>query len=227
MRVVVKEDWIKKRAGAAQYASRAGAVLMLAGVAMAFIPRYVIAAYALLLISLPLLGWGARRGEKWLSNPRPDQVVAKALKSLDHKYQLYSFVLPAELALLGPAGVFALLVKTQDGRISCRGDKWHRQFTWRRFWLSLYEDPLGNPSKQARSQAERLRRFVAERLPNVNVPVQPVVVFINSNAELNVMEPTVPAMPLGALRAHLRSAGGALPQATYQALAALFDEQSS
>lgn len=235
MRIVSNEKLIQRRAATARNAITIGILMMIAAAVMSFTPRYVPLAYVSLFISLPLVSWGVNRGERWLGKPRPDQALAKALKGLDHSHQLYSLVLPAEHVLLSPTGLFVLHVKLLDGKISCHGEKWHRQFTWLRLLRAWSEERLGNPSKAAREEAEALRRFIAGRLPDaiplaqseVDGPIQPVVVFIHPDVELEVVEPTVPAMPLRDLKTYLRTAPKTLPQETYKALTHLFNEQST
>jgi hypothetical protein len=226
MRVIVNEKLVTKRSTAARNATTIGLVLLVLTVILSFRPGYVLAAYGVLLISFVLLGWGAGRGARWLQEPRPDQRVAKALKGLDNKYQLYSFLLPAEQVLLCPTGLFVLLLKLTDGKIKCHGEKWHRKFTFWHIFLWLAEERLGNPSKRANAEAQKLRRFVTNRLPEADILIQPVIVFVDPKAELEVVEPTVPAMLLSELKAYLRDAKTALPQKTYQALTQLFNEQA-
>jgi len=229
MRVVVNERLVKRRAETAQRAMTIGMMMLLIALVLSFNLRYIWLAYLLMLAGVVLLNWGVSSGNKWLRKPRIDQELAKALKGLDHGHRLYNYLLPAEHVLLSPAGLFVLKVKQQDGKISCRGEKWRRQFSLRRLLRALIEPPLGNPSKQARLETDKLRRFMTKHLPGVDVPMQPVVVFINPKADLDVVEPVLPAMSLNALKAYLRSATQErmAPQETLQALANLFDEQAT
>jgi hypothetical protein len=95
MRVVTNDRLISRKAGIVRNAMTVGLVLMAVAAVAAFQPRYIAYAYASLLISFPLVNWGGRGAAKWLRSPRPDQVIAKALKSLDHSFQLFCYVLPA------------------------------------------------------------------------------------------------------------------------------------
>ena len=58
--------------------------------------------------------------------------------------------------------------------------------------------------------------------------MQPVIVFVNPNAELDVAGSNVPAVPLKTLKQRLRSTTGdeAMPKETYKALVNLFGEQA-
>jgi len=229
MRIIVNSELVNKRAHTAQRALTTGVMLLVIALIASFYPRYVSLAYIIMLLATVLLVWATRTGNKWLGELRADKLLSKVLKGLDHRYRLYNYVLPAEHVLLAPAGLFVLLVKRQDGKVSYRGGKWHRQFNWRRIFGILSEEWLNDPCKQARIEAEKLHHFVATNLPDVDVPIQPVIVFVDPQVELDVVNPTVPAVTLGALKAYLRSAVGdkKLPNKTLEALVDLFDGQIS
>ncbi len=229
MRVIVNEGWVKRRAVTAQRGILIGVGLLGGAAVLSFNPRYVLRAYGLVIPGVILASWASRAGDKWLREPRADQVLAKALKGLAHGYRLYSYVLPAEQVILSPAGLFVLKVKHQVGRISCDGDRWRRPLTLQRLWRFLAEEPLGNPTKQVQGQVQSMQRFLAEELPNADVPMYPLIVFTESGADLQVVEPTVPVLPLGELKAYLRSAGKgqAVAKQTHKALLDLFDEQTT
>jgi hypothetical protein len=227
MRVIVNEDWVKRRATTAHRGVLVGVGLLVAAAVLSFNPSYVVRAYGLIIPGVILASWASRAGDKWLREPRADQALAKALKGLTHGFRLYSYVLPAEQVILSPAGLFVLKVKHQVGRISCHGGKWHRPLTLQRVWRFLPEEPLGNPTKQVQDEMESMERFLSQ-LPNADVPMSPVIVFTESEADLEIVEPTVPVMPLGELKAYLRRAskGQALAKQTHKALLDLFDEQA-
>ncbi len=229
MRVIIDKDKVRRRAATAQRGTFTGIGLLGAAAVLSFTPRYLLPAYGLIIPGVIVASWAARSGDKWLREPRLDQLLAKALKGLTHGYRLYSYVLPAEQVILAPAGLFILTAKQQDGCISCHGQKWHRPFNLRRLRRVLAEEPLGNPTKQVQDEMQKMQRFVAEHLPDTDVPMQPVIVFADPQADLEVVEPTVPTMPLSDLKSYLRSAnkGKALPKQTHKALLDLFGEQAT
>jgi len=226
MRIAINENWVQKQTGAARNSTNLGVFLMLIAMAMSFSARLVLYAYISLFISVPMLRWGLNRTERWLRKPRPDEALAKSLKGMDNSYQLFLFNLPAEHVLLAPTGVFVLNLKIQDGQISVHGDKWHRKFTAIRLLRLLFEEWLGNPTKEAQAAAEKLGRAINKRLPDLDVTPQPVVVFVNPGAKLEVENPTMPVTTLGDLKTYLRSVTSELPQETYKALSQVFHEQA-
>jgi hypothetical protein len=196
----------------------------LASAVLSFNPRYLLLAYGTVIPGLALATWGARQSEKWLQDPRPDQQLTKALKGLSRGYRLHSYVLPAEHVISSPTGLYVLQLKPQDGPITCTGAKWHRPFNVRRLLRILSESSLGNPTKQARAEADSLQRFLSERLPDLQVPIQPAIVFTSPQADLNLAEPKVPTMPLSDLKSFLRDTrlGPNLPQESQKTLLATF-----
>jgi hypothetical protein len=229
VRTIINEPLVEKRAGTAQRALTIAVVMLFGAMFLSFNPRFVLLAYGVLLVALVVVNWAGHAAGKWLRKPRVDQTFAKALKGLSHDYRLYSYLLPAEHVMLSPTGLFILKAKLLDGRISCHGERWHRQFSLGRLLRLLSEERLGNPSKQAQSETEMVRRFVTSYLPDMDVPMQPVVVFVDPKAELSVVEPTVPVVPLRDLRAYLRKPVGerAMPREMLKTLTDLFDEQAT
>lgn len=229
MRVITNEPLVEKRARAAQRGMTIGVVLLFGAMFLSFNPRFVLLAYGLMLVGLVVVNWTGHAAGKWLRKPRVDQTLAKALKGLGHSHRLYSYLLPAEHVLLSPTGLYVLKAKLLDGRISCHGDSWRRQLSLGRLVRMLSEERLGNPSKQAQSETEMMRRFVTSHLPDVDVPMQPIVVFVDPKVELSVVEPTVPVVPLRDLKAHLRESTGEkpMPREALKALTDLFDEQAT
>jgi hypothetical protein len=229
MRIIVNENLIKKRAQTTQRAVILGVGLLGVAAVLSFNVRYLLPAYAMILPGMALSSWAMRSSDKWLRDPRTDQVLAKALKGLTQGYRLYSHILPAEHLLFSPAGLFILNVKHQDGKVSCRGERWHRPFNLGRVVRWLAEVPLGNPSRQVQAEVQRMQQFVSQHLPDTDVPMQPLVVFDSPKAELEIVEPTVPVLSLPDLKAYLRDAekDKALPRQTQEALLHLFDQQAS
>ena len=199
---------------------------MLAAVALSFNPRWVLLAYALLFVSFFVVNRGTRAAGKWLRSPRVDQMLAKALKGLHGDQRLYSYVLPADHVMLSSRGLFVLLTKAQSGQISCRRDHWRRRLSLGLLIRLLSEERLGNPSKQAQSVTDKVRAVIRNHLPDMEVPIQPVVVFVDPNAELDILEPMVPALSLQGLKAYLRSAaqGEPMPRGTMKPLSDWLDE---
>jgi len=93
----------------------------------------------------------------------------------------------------------------------------------------LSEEGLGNPTKQVQREAAQLCGLIADHLPDADVSMYPVIVFVNPKVELDVTAPVVPAVPISALKRHLRHTAGdtKMPKETYKALTELLDERAA
>jgi len=229
MRIIANEPLITKRTTTARRAMTLAVALFFFSVLLSTRPTYILPAYGVMLVGIILLNWGGSYGGKWLRRPRVDELLAKALKGLNHGSRLYAFFSPADQVLVSPVGLFVLTARDQYGRLVCQQDKWSRPFSWRGSLRALTGQRLGNPTRQAEAEAEKVRRFVASGVPGTEVPVQPVLVFVDPRAELEVTEPTVPVLALGDLKAFLRDATARkrLPAETAKAVLDLFDEQAA
>lgn len=229
MRILVNEPLIRRQATRGQRVMTAGFALLVIAVLLSLQPKSVALAYGAMIVGLITLNIGVAIGGKWLRKPRPDQLLDKVLKDVDHGSRLYNYLLPVDHAILSSAGFFVLTLKGQDGRITCRGEKWRRRLGLWSTVRALFEAPLGNPSRQARRESDALRRWLAAKLPETEVPVQPAIVFVHPQVELEVEDPAVPAVTLRNLKGYLREATKekAVSQATLKSLAALCDEQAT
>jgi hypothetical protein len=188
----------------------------------------VIVVYAALLIGFILSNVGIFLANRWLREPRADQLLEKVLKSFDNRYRLYNYCLPARHVLLTPAGLVVLLMKRQDGEITVEGDRWRRKFTFMRLLRFFVEEGLGNPTEEVRHETGLMRTLLAEEMPETDIPVIPLVVFTAPEAklELDIQNPSVPVVHVSDLKAQVRELGQerALPTKTYKQLVQILDD---
>ena len=229
MRVIVNEPLVEKRSTWGRRLMSLGVAILLFAVFLSFNRQTVWGAYAVMLVGLIVLNVGTAVGGKWMRQPRGDQILDKALKGLDHGSRLYNYLLPVDHVLLSPAGLFVLTLKTQDGQIIGQGEKWQRRLNLLGSISALFETKLGNPSRQARKEVAKVQSWLHARLPDAEVPVHPVIVFVNPKAQLRLEELTVPALRLADLKAYLRANIGKtmVQRNTLETLAALCEERSS
>jgi len=229
MRVTVNEPLVAKRSHWGRRIMILGFAVMLVAVVLSFGELSLLRSYGVMVVGLVLINIGLYYGGKWMRDPREDQILDKALKGLNHGSQLYSYLLPADHVLLSSPGLFVLTLKFQDGRITAHGDKWQRHLSLGSSLRALFEPRLGNPGQQALNEASKVQTWLQQHLPDAQVPVRPVVVFVNPKAELQLEGTYVPAVALDDLKAHLRAAlkAKALPPATLQALTDLCEEQAA
>jgi hypothetical protein len=229
MRVTVNEPLVTKRSSWGRHITVFGFAVMLLAVVLSFNRLNLLRAYGVMVTGLVIINIGLYYGGKWMRDPREDQILDKALKGLNHGSRLYSYLLPADHVLLSASGLFVLTLKFQDGQITAQGDKWQRHLSLVSSVRALFEPRLGNPGQQALKEASKVQSWVQGHLPDAEVPVRPVIVFVNPKAQLQLEEPSVPAVALDDLKTHLRTAlkNKPLPPATLQALTDLCDEQGA
>ncbi len=228
MRVTVNEPLVAKRSHWGRRIMIVGFAIMLLAVVLSFNELSLLRSYGVMVVGLVIINIGLYYGGKWMRDPREEQILDKALKGLNHGSRLYSYLLPSDHVLLASSGLFVLILKFHDGRITAQGDKWQRHLSLGSSLRALFEPRLGNPGQQALKEVSKVEHWVQSNLPDAKVPVRPVVVFANPKAELHLEGATVPAMALDDLKAHLRAAlkDRPLPPATLQALTDLCDEQA-
>lgn len=231
MKVVTNERFIKKKTRLGQWASLAAIGILLLGLLISFQqPHLAQIAFGCLVIGFILGNFGTYNISRWVRPPRPDQVLAKVLKGLGNKYQLYNYVLPAPHVFLTPNGLFVITTKNQDGEISYREGKWRRKFKWG-YLLRAFrgEESLGDPHKDLEADMKAVRRFLENNMPEADLPVEGIIVFIHPDAHLDLGDAEVPAVALNELKAlvNKRDKQRSLPASHRKELAALLDEKAA
>jgi hypothetical protein len=118
-----------------------------------------------------------------------------------------------------------LTVKFEGGKYSVEGDKWHQGFSILRVLSFMGREGLGNPTKDAEYQVERMRGFLAKHVPELeDISVSAIIVFLAENVVLEVGETAVPVLRAAKLKGYLRSqADKPLPQQVRRQLVEVFD----
>ncbi len=138
-----------------------------------------------------------RRGEEG-----EDRVVEKARQVLDGEWVLFrNVVLPGrrradlDIVLVGPAGVWALEVKTLSGEYRNIGEAWERRAGKK--WKPVAK----NPSRQAEKGAVALKQFLMADGVKTFVPA--AVVWANGETRPAVENPTVAVWTMDRLQDEL------------------------
>ncbi len=193
MEVITNEKLIKSRARLGRIASFAGLAILLAGLVASLYSQWFLASLVCLFVGFLLSQIGLYYANRWVKEPRGDQILDKILKGFGDRYCLYNYVLPAPHVLLGPYGLCVIKPKHQAGQVRCEGDTCRRELGWKRVLLLFGQEGLGSPIKEVRDEAEKLRRFLDQRFPD-DVPIEEVVVFTNPQAELEAENCAVPVL---------------------------------
>ncbi len=231
MKVVTNERFIKKKARLGQWASLAGIGILVLGLIISFQqPALAQISFGCLIIGFILGNFGTYNIVRWVRPPRPDQVLAKVLKGLSNKYQLYNYVLPAPHVLLAPNGLLVITTKNQDGEISYKEGKWRRKFKWG-YLLRAFrgEESLGDPHKDLETDLKAVRRFLQDNMPEADLPVEGIIVFTHPDAHLDLGDAEVSAVALHQLKTVVQDRGKerALLASHRKELTALLDEKAA
>ncbi len=144
-------------------------------------------AYVVMLYSIRLTN-------NWVREPRPEAALQAGLKGISNKSVLYNYIFqPARHVLFTPQGVFAITTRFQDGSFTVEGDKWasNKRGTARLMTL-LRMDSIGNPNADALKAQAKVEELLRDIAPDV--PVQPVIVFVDPKAQFTATDPTIPVL---------------------------------
>jgi hypothetical protein len=230
MQVTRNEKLISTRNKYAGYATLAGLVCAIGALAGFFFLQQNILVWTVgIILSLIFSAYGNYAMRRWGRPPRPDQIIERELKGLDDKYHLYAWNLPVPYVLLSPQGLYVFATRDQGGKITVNGTRWSSKFSASRIFFALAQEGLGNPGNEATQMAGRLETWIKTKAPEMQAPVQPVVLFLASNAQLTINEPAVPVMQVEGLKKWLRGPGkgASLKNADYRALEQLFGNTAS
>ncbi len=211
MQVYCNEKYVQSRAKLGRYASFTGMGVLLVGLIVTWTAagsnEGLILSFLALIAGFILSQVGLYYANRFARPERPDQVLAKSLKGFDDRYNLFQYTSPAGNVLVTPTACFAFTIKMQRGPIRYQNGKWKHSSGFRSLLLWIASDSLGNPSKEAVVEADTLRRYLLKKLPGVEVPVQPVILFGNPTAEVDASGSPVPAVHYKKLKDWLRGPG--------------------
>jgi hypothetical protein len=142
---------------------------------------------------------------------RPDEVLQRAMKGFDDKFAYFAQSLPAGYVLAGPNGVTVFAVRSDKGRVQVNGAKWREPFSFSRIFTFFAREGVGNPEQDLAEQKERVRGVLAkangagEQAGLGEVPIDGVTIFLNSEIQLELNNPTVPVLRADQLKDYVRA----------------------
>ncbi len=208
MKIIRNDQYIERRSKIGRYTSLAALAVLAGGMLISFVrPQLITIAFVCLLVGFTLSMVGIYYGNRFARPDRPDIVLARALKGLDDRYYLYHYRTPTPHVLVGPDTCYVLNVQMQSGKIVAQGNRWKQSLGWRRLFMWMGQESIGNPAKTAQVEADTLDRFLEKHLPDIEVPLTPVVVFSDPNIELDVADTLVPVVHIKQLKDWVRGEG--------------------
>lgn len=226
VRVIQNEKYIQSRRRFGRYIFFGGFGLLIVGLLISLSPESLaLFPVSLLCLILGIVlsqagGYYIRRFDR---GELPHLALARALKGFDDRYLLVNYRTPTSHVLLAPDAVYAIVPKPQAGRIVYQNGRWRNPTGLRRLFTWMSEEGLGNPARDAATEVARLQRFLARQLPNAPIDVQPIIVFLHPNADLDAAASPTPSLHVKKLKDWLRSRPkGNLGRDTRAALEQLF-----
>ena len=130
----------------------------------------------------------------WVRRPRPEQVIQEALKGVNKRSILYNyFHFPARHVLVTPHGVYAMVTRYQEGRFVVEGNRWRAPGGAFRAIARLFRrDDIGNPTEEAQRAAAHVKQMIGATASDITV--QPLIIFVDPRAQVEVVNPTVPVL---------------------------------
>ncbi len=188
MRIVTNERKVKLYSRFARLSSILGFGFLVAGLVISFRLSNLQQAYLSTFAGFTLATIGAYLVERWVRDPIAHTTLETSLKSLNDRYTLINYLLPASHVLLTPRGLVVLRTKRQDGRVTYSNGQWKQDFKWTHFFQGMTREWLGDPTKELYQDLDRVNDWVAERFPDdaSAIDVEGIVVFLNWDLKIEI-----------------------------------------
>ena len=211
MNIETNEKLIRRNARIAQVSMISGLVVLVGGMILSFRNAEQFGlSLAALILGFILSQIGIYYGNRWGKRPRPDELLNQALKGLDGKYTLYHYLTPVSHLLIGPAGIWILLPKSQRGTITYGKGRWRQRGGGLMMnYLKIFaQEGIGRPDLEIQAEASSLEKFLKGRLEDENIPaINAALVFTNDKVDLQISEeenPPAATLALSKLKDHIR-----------------------
>jgi hypothetical protein len=229
MKVFINQPKVRNRALISNLASVGGLVLLLVSVVVPlFLPAWANIAYMFMIAGMGVAMVGIYFANRWVRKPRPEESLAKALKSLDNQYRLYHYPsLSSEHLLLTPAGVIVLETINLAGKFSYQQGRWKEAMNMGRALRYIVEEHVGDPVGSARQEEEDLKRlFVKEFGADVSIPTRPLVVFTHPAVNLDIKDAPIPVCKVDKLKKQVTMNAPRLSQGLYEKLSSFLENKT-
>lgn len=187
MRVVTNEALIRRNRSLAQMSL----IVAIGGLAFSFLISNRIAgeesAFTLNCLVFPILFgiiiFSVRMANHWVREPLAWTSIQEGVRGVTNQGVLYHFIFPARHVLMIPQGVYVLFPLFHDRPIIVKDDKWRIPGGMLTALVSfMRQENIGNPIRDAQSEATQLQKYLDKHLPDSGVTVNPVIVFTHPNA---------------------------------------------
>jgi hypothetical protein len=209
MRVYTNTEIIQSRAKWARRIAPLTMLFLIGGLITNFMsmsqPQYFQPTLILLALGFVFATASSHLVNRWVREPRADQVLTATLKKFGNDFVLFNYTAPPPHVLLTPSRLYAVVVKNQDGQIIVNGRRYSRKFTWNRFFRFFADEGLGSPPAEAENRLDKLEKFLRKNLTEEEIPeLKPLIIFTHKNVELTVNNSDIPVMRTNELKTYLR-----------------------
>jgi len=228
MKIIVNDQLIARRARLGKIFTFAGLGLLLVGLIISLIMAQTVSflvSLGCLLAGIIASSIGTVNMNRWVREPRADQVLSRGLKGFDDRYRLYNYTLPAPHVLLTPTGLYVLTAMLQEGAIRYEDGKWHRNFSLGRAIRFLGDEGVGRPFALGDNEMLAMQRFLEQNEVAEGVEIENVLVFVHPKAQVEVHEPPRPVVMPKDLKRAIRSGQNKISPDRYRRLHELFEGQ--
>jgi hypothetical protein len=221
----VNQEFLAKRAKWAKWGTWVGFGSL--GIGLMVMNRSILISYAFMLVGLLGASLGAFFANRYVREPRPDQVFEEELESLDKRYTLYNYYLGVNHVVASHHGMIILEPRAQRGEVIYENERWRHKAGLRKVMQFFGEPSLGKPDRDLIEDINWMKEWIDEVVPEEDIPVNGIIVFTDPQAELHVEDPPVPVVAVDDLVKRLKAGfedQPLLPTSTQRELRRLLDE---
>ncbi len=216
MKIVSNTKLIKRNKKIGQTLTIGALIVLAIGLYYSFTqPEQITITFGALLFGFLMTQIGIYFGNRWGRSPRPDELLTSGLKGLEDKYTLYHYTTDIPHALIGPAGIIALIPISVGGTIIYDENRNRFRQKGGNLYLKIFgQEGLGRPELDAQYTTNDLQKFLKKKFPDLEIPeIQPILVFTNPKAKLETSDAPIPALSLEKLKDFIRKRGKERPVA--------------
>ncbi len=208
MRIYKNEPYIRRRSTMGKWFFWIAMGTLLVGMFTSIrLQQYPFIPLLALVVGFILAQLGTYYLNRFVRPDRPDVSLSQALKGFSNNYALYHYLSPAAHVLLSPEGCYVFLIKMQDGKIIVKGGRGSQPMTFGRLLTFFGRESVGDLDREALAEVDALTRYIAKHIPEAQVTVTPVVVFVHPGAQLDVQSSNVAVVHAKQLKDWLRGPG--------------------
>ncbi len=208
MKIIKNEKLIKRNSTIGNWTTLAAVAVLGLGMYIS-IKRTELFAYSLiaLVIGFTLTQVGMYMGSRFGRSPRPDEKLDAGLKGLQNEFVMYHYTTPVSHLLVGPAGVWVIMLYHQGGQVTFQKNRWRLSGGgFLQAYMRIFgQEGLGRPDVEIDNEIRSLKKYLSKHMDESEIPeINPLMVFTNDNIEIDAEDAPVPVMKLKQLKEFIR-----------------------